>query len=403
MKVVKKVFSILLIFVVLAVNFYIPKVQAKTLRDLKNELAQKEAEYNDNKARRELTQKEIAEAKANMSAISQEISVTHDEIIKLNEEIDNLNVEIKEKEIEIKKIMNYYQLSNGEEVYLEYIFNATDYTDFIYRMAIAEQLSDYNDRLIKEYQEKIKENEKKTKELDEKTKSLQSKQADLEVELKKLRSELASIEETSISVEDEIKILREYIDIYQNKYNCGLDEDVSVCGRDKLPPGTAFFRPIDSGVVTANFGWYSPWGEFIGHEGTDFGGMAHGSNVYSIADGKVAGIIYRGSCGGNMVFVHHNVRGVTYTSLYAHLASINVSVGDIVTPNSVVGYVGGNPYIETWDGCSTGTHVHLQVAYGLYLEDYYSWSTFTAKSFDSRLIVNMPDLGVWISNREIRY
>lgn len=403
MKAVKKVFSIILIIVMLTVNFYIPKVHAKTLRDLKSELSQKEAEYNANNEKRELTEREISEAKANMSAISKEISVTHDEMIKLNEEIDNLNIEIKEKEVEIKKIMNYYQLSNGEETYLEYIFNATDYTDFIYRMAIAEQLSSYNDRLIKEYQQKIKENSQKTKELDSKTKSLQSKQAELEVELKKLREQLSSIQETSISVEDEIKILREYVDTYQNKYKCGLDEDISTCGRDKLPPGTAFFRPIDSGVITANFGWYSPWGEFIGHDGTDFGGMAHGSNVYAIADGKVAGTIYRGNCGGNMVFVHHYVKGQTYTSLYAHLASINVSVGDVVTPNSVVGYVGGNPYIETWDACSTGTHVHLQVAYGLYLEDYYSWSTFTSKSFDSRLIVNMPSLGTWISNREIKY
>ena len=47
--------------------------------------------------------------------------------------------------------MKFVQISNGETNYLEYIFGATDFTDFIYRVSVAEQLGEYNDRLIKEY------------------------------------------------------------------------------------------------------------------------------------------------------------------------------------------------------------------------------------------------------------
>jgi len=198
-------------------------------------------------------------------------------------------------------------------------------------------------------------------------------------------------------------VLKEYIDTYQNKYKCGLDEDIDVCGRDKLPPGTAFYRPVVSGSISAHFGWYSPWGQSTWHYGTDFAGTGHGANVYSIAPGKVAAIVNRASCGGNMVYIQHIVNGTRYTSGYFHLSHVNVRVGDTVTINTVIGGVGGNPSIEYWDRCSTGTHLHLQIAYGLYLEDYYSYSGFEAKSIDARLVMNLPSVGVWFSSRDIKY
>lgn len=407
LKFFKKISYLSLVFVMLLVNFFVPSnmevVKAKTIRDLKAELEAKQEEYKKSQEQKELTESEISNTKSNIDAINTEISNIQKEMLDLTEEIEKLNDEIIEKEKEIKSIMNYYQLSNGESAYLEYIFNAVDFTDFIYRLAIAEQLSDYNDKLIDEYNDKIKENEKKKVELDEKTVSLNKKQETLQSELKTLRGNLDLIAEENMSIEDEIKVLKEYIDTYQNKYKCGLDEDISVCGRDKLPPDTAFYRPVVSGTISAHFGWYSPWGSSTWHYGTDFAGTGHGAPVYSIAGGKVAGIVYRTSCGGNMVYVQHIVNGQRYTSGYFHLASINVNVGDTVTRNTVIGTVGGDPGIEWWDGCSTGTHLHLQIAYGLYMEDYYNYYGFQAKSFDARLVMNLPGVGTWFSSRDTRY
>ena len=42
-------------------------------------------------------------------------------------------------------------------------------------------------------------------------------------------------------------------------------------------------------------------------------------------------------------------------------------------------------------------------AYGLYLEDYYSYSGFEAKSIDPRLAINLPSVGVWFSSRTTKY
>lgn len=407
MKSLKKISYLFLILVLLCVNFFIPlkkdEVNAKTLRDLKEELEIKQKEYYDSQNQKELTEVEINNIKKNIDAINTEINNIQIEMLNLTNEINVLNDEIIEKEEEIKSIMNYYQLANGESAYLEYIFSASTFTDFIYRFAIAEQLSNYNDKLIDEYNSKIKENEKNKKDLEEKTIALNEKQSSLQIELKSLRGNLDKIVEENMSIEDEIKVLKEYIDTYQNKYKCGLDEDIEDCGRNKLPPGTKFYRPVVSGTVSAHFGWYSPWGTSTWHYGTDFAGTGHGANVYSVASGKVAAIVNRANCGGNMVYIQHLVNGTRYTSGYFHLSHVNVRVGDTVTTDTVIGGVGGNPSIEWWDRCSTGTHLHLQIAYGLYLEDYYSYSGFESKSIDPRLVINLPGVGVWFSKRDTKY
>jgi len=407
LKIIKKISYICLIFIMLLVNFYIPssaqKVSAKTLRDLKAELEAKKQEYKESVNQKELTEAEIEDIKISINAINDEISKIQTEMLELTKEIEKLEEDIIKKDKEIKSIINYYQLSSGESAYLEYIFNAADFTDFIYRLAIAEQLSDYNDKLIEEYNKTIKKNAEKKEELSNKTVALNSKQETLQNELVSLKGNLDAIAEENMSIEDEIKVLEEYVDTYQNKYKCGLDEDIKVCGRDKLPPGTKFYRPVVAGRISAHYGWYSPWGKSTWHYGTDFAGTGHGANVYSVASGKVAAIVNRASCGGNMVYIQHIVNGTRYTSGYFHLAKVNVRVGDAVTHDTVIGTVGGSPSIEYWDKCSTGTHLHLQIAYGLYLEDYYSYSGFESKSIDPRLVINLPAKGVWFERRDIKY
>ena len=46
--------------------------------------------------------------------------------------------------------MQFYQIANSENFYMNYIFGATSYTDFIYRYAIVEQLTSKNKELVYE-------------------------------------------------------------------------------------------------------------------------------------------------------------------------------------------------------------------------------------------------------------
>ena len=60
---------------------------------------------------------------------------------------------------------------------------------------------------------------------------------------------------------------------------------------------------------------------------------------------------------GNKVVINHNINGQDYTTLYGHMIAVNVSEGDVVTPNSVIGYVGNTGY-------SFGNHLHFNLCIG---------------------------------------
>lgn len=407
MRKIIKSLKIIVIITIFAVTFFIPndvKVEAKTLRQLKEELAEKERELAAGENKKNYTKQQIEEKRSAINDINTQIFKIGEEITDLTLEIEKLNEEIEEKEEEIKKIMNYYQLSNGESAYLEYIFKANDYTDFIYRMAISEQLSNYNDKLINEYNNKIKENEKKKEELAEKKIALNDKQVSLQKELNSLGSQLGTIMDENVTLEDDINSMRKMIDTYENTYNCKLDDDLNECSRGKLPPDVKFIRPVYSGTVTSNYGWYDPWGtgNYSWHYGLDIGAW-HGSNVYSMANGRVAYITYRASCGGNMVYIHHNINGDRYTTGYFHLGDVYVNVGDTVTVDTVIGTVGGSKYYEWWDSCSTGAHLHIQFGYGNIPSQAGFYTAFASVSFDPRLVVNFPCEGCWFGDRTSAY
>lgn len=407
MKLFVKTLKILVICIVIVSTFFIPNntpVSAKTLRQLKEELAEKERELADGKYNVQYTEQQKKEKKEKMESINVEILNIGNEINDLKLEIERLNEEIKLKEEEIKKIMNYYQLSNGESAYLEYVFKAADYTDFIYRMAISEQLSGYNDKLINEYNDKIKENEKRKEELAKKKIELNDKQVELEKEIASLGTQIAEIIDMNVSIEDEIASLNKLIDTYENSYGCKLDDDLNDCSEGKLPPDVKFIRPLESGVVTSNFGWYDPYGDGVlrWHYGMDLS-QYHGAPVYSMANGKVAYITYRASCGGNMVYIHHNINGEKYTTGYFHLATINVNVGDIVTMDTVIGTQGGSLGYEWWDSCSSGSHLHVQISTTNIPVQLYYYSAFQARSFDPREVINFPCEYCWFSNRTSKY
>ena len=404
MKKLIKIVKVLVVVFTILIVFFTPSnknVQAKTLRQLKEELAAKEQELANGQTQQKYTKQQIQEKRTAIDSVHTEILNIGQEIDDLTLEIETLNIEIGLKREEIKKIVNYYQLSNGESAYLEYVFKANDYTDFIYRMAISEQLSNYNDNLINEYNSKIKENEKKKEELAAKKISLNEKQTELQKEIQSLNSSLDKVMDEIVTVEDDIASMKKMIETYETVYNCQLDDDLTECSRGKLPPDVKFIRPVDWGCVSANFGWYYPYGYAQWHYGMDIG-VYHGSNVYPMANGRVAYITYRSSCGGNMIYIHHNVNGNRYTTGYFHLGSVNVEVGDIVTVDSVIGTVGGTA-AEWWDGCSTGAHLHIQISYLNIPEQIGFYSAFTARSFDPRDVINFPCEGCCFWDRTSKY
>lgn len=383
----KKVINLLCCLALTMTFIMPPKVKAQTLGDLKKELEAQQAELSKNQEEKTLTQSQINATEAEIKSVENSIEQTYKDIDNLNIEIDELNEKIVETEKQVKDIVNFTQVSNGESAYLEYAFGAKDFTDFIYRFAIAEQLSAYNEKLIDDYNAMIKKNEEKQKELTNKQGELADQQKTLEEKKASLGEKLENLESVGLEQSAAIEESKETIKMYEDK-GCKDNENISTCGKSLLPPGTAFYRPTEYGKVTSEWGYRSLLGRSW-HEGIDVG-VSVGTTVYSVANGMVA-MVVRYSCGGNMVVVHHNINGRSYTSVYAHLSSIAVSKGQTVTKNTIIGYSGGSA--GGYDKCTTGPHLHLTVATGLYGVDYYDWTTQlnVQYSINPRSVINFPE------------
>lgn len=386
----KKVISIVLVIVTMFSFVNITK--AETIRDLKKKLDKLLIEANNKKNVIKQTESQMSQTKGNINKIYSDMEYISSEITRIGDEIVTLGEDIKSKDKQLKELMKAYQTTTEGSFYIEYIFGAETIEDFIYRYSITEQISKYNDELITKMEAKIEENKVKNIELNNKTVELEKQQANLKVQLDKLGREKKDLQEQELAIEDEIKSAKDVISMYE-RAGCSLDEDLNKCANRLLPPGTRFYRPTTSGYVTSEFGYrVNPLtGKAQSfHSGIDMsGGGGLGSNILSIANGVVAKIFWT-NCGGNQVYVHHNINGVKYTSAYLHLLSISVSEGQLVTKDTVIGKMGGQR--GTGDTCTTGAHLHLSIAYGLRWKDYWTYNEYVSKLIDPRQAINFPKL-----------
>lgn len=105
-----------------------------------------------------------------------------------------------------------------------------------------------------------------------------------------------------------------------------------------------FIWPIGSRSITQYY-WY-------GHPGLDIG-SPEGSGVYASDQGTVTYAAWSPYCYGNLVVINH-ANG--YETFYAHLSSINVSVGQQVYQGTVIAASGNT-------GCSSGPHLHFEIRF----------------------------------------
>ena len=404
--------NILLNLFIIVLMFFLcgtTNVEAKTLGELKKELAAMKDKYNKNESDKKMTEAEIAKVEKEIETINEEIDKLNQEVKDLQADIEMRNKEIDKMNKEIKSIMNYYQLTSGDFFYLEYIFQATDYTDFIYRLALTEQLSEHRKKIVDEYNRLIEENKNKIEEIAAKKVQLKKLEKDLNVKFDKLETELTGIKMAGVNIKDEIADLETTIKMYQTTYKCTDTEQLTACvNRHKKPSSSSGSGSKDASAynVPSASGFYVPityWTriyEFKHHDnGLDMS-TPEGQPVHPIADGVVIDIWYKYSCGGNMIWVAHNVNGKKYTSAYFHMKTVNVSIDQSVTHKTLLGYSGGariGTSTNTYDTCTTGPHLHLQVSTGHYSRYvsvkgqsgwHISWSAWNRNSFNPRNIIN---------------
>ncbi len=372
---------------------------ARTLAELRQELNELKNKKTQNENAQEATENEISSAKSDVSSKQDEILENQQRVIDATNESEQLEVEISEGKDQLEDLLVAYQIASGENIYLEYIFDAASYEDLIYRYAVMEQLMDYQDEKLTEWKDKIEYNNQLKEELAEREVLLNQQIESLSQEIEALDDKLDDYFDISMDIDDEISSTEELIDYYES-IGCQENEDLNSCVDVK--GDTAFRKPLSKGTITSYFGYrtHPVTGEKNKfHTGVDIGGNKEGTNIYSIANGMVGKIIKRSSCGGNQVYIYHTIGGKKYTSAYLHLLTINVSVGDAVTSNTVIGTVGGGSGTRSYDKCSTGAHLHLGLGTGWYGSTYTSYNTWVSNLVDPQDVLNLPNKGVYWYSR----
>ncbi len=398
----RKISKILLIIIMLLV--FMPKVNASsanTIAELRKEIealkAKKQAQGN----KKAQTQSEINTTTNKLNNTKNEITEGRNQIETARLEIKKLDKEIEEGTENIKSLMNSYQINGADNAYMDYIFKAESYADFVYRYTVIKQVIDYNKELIDGWNEKIIQNEQLQVDLANKEVELNKKVSEYETNIDKLGDKLAAYSDIVMDIQDEIDSTQELLNYYK-ELGCGENQNIYEC--ISVKGDTMFRKPLVKGTITSYYGYrinpLTGKGTKF-HSGTDIGGNKEGTNVYATANGTVGKIIRKAKCGGNQVYVWHTIGGKKYTSLYMHLLNINVSIGDKVNSNTVVGTVGGGKGTWAWETCSTGAHLHFSVATGWYGDknSYVSYSSFLAHLIDSKEVAKLPNKGKWWYSR----
>lgn len=139
------------------------------------------------------------------------------------------------------------------------------------------------------------------------------------------------------------------------------DTDSSDTGTSAPSSGTGFAWPCP-GYYTISSGFGSRWGTT--HGAIDIAGGNAGASIVASKGGTVVRVVTgcshnyakNSSCGcgggyGNYVVIQHDG---TYSTLYGHMATVSVSVGQTVSQGQTIGTVGCT-------GFSTGFHLHFEL------------------------------------------
>lgn len=374
------------------------QLQLETLKQ-QNSQAQLELEASKNdldaaKQRVEQTQNLIFGIADEITSYDQTISALETEINRLTQEVELLQVELNEKDLILRERLVDLQMHNKVNPYLEFLVNSDSLNDFIARNEAIRLLNDYDQELMKavsEQRELVRQQrneiltaQNQTTELrlaaDQRKGDQEQLLTQLEVE-KEAYSEVVMANEQKVEdinlaagvVDEQLNILvalqeqlrqeQEQAQADANKpsqpdENQGGSEGGDSGSDSQTPSQQGFVLPTARGTISCHF-MCTDYVNDKGHLGTDIA-AATGTPTYAITDGYVILVKDEASSGGfgNMIAITHYVNGVEMVSIYGHLSSIGVSVGQRVSTGEYIGAVGNT-------GQSTGPHLHLELLYGI--------------------------------------
>ena len=338
--------------------------------NLENQKQEVEDKIKDTNIKLEYVQEELSATMLKVQEIEDKVISYEEDIEELGKKMQELQTSIdeatkkleiasqdyeKKKNILINRLVAMYE--SGDTVYLDVLLNSKNITDFISRYYVIEEITEYDNELLR-YVEDQKNNIETTKQ------KLENEQG--QIKIIKARSEQTSIVLNNMKtlqqsyvkkLSEGEKTLQEQITTFKKEQaeieakilaaTNGIDGEIQYTGGEMLWPVA-----ISGTAITSNFGIreHPIQGVIKQHTGIDIGNAPLGTPVIAVADGTVS---YAGWLGGygNCVMINHGNGVVT---LYGHGNKLLTSVGTKVKQGDTIMEVGTT-------GNSTGPHLHFEV------------------------------------------
>lgn len=298
-------------------------------------------------------QQKLESTSTTLVSSKQQYSSTQNKLNNLQSDLSKSLSEFSEIDFQMKRrIRQIYKTQR--KGFFELLLTANDFNSFLDRVY-------FEGIVIKEDYKKMAYARRKAKEIALLKYNIEEQKRVLARSIKNINYQQQSIQQDIAKNQNMIQRLRTNRGYYEKaerelaRQSASLQSMISRSTRESgVKVVSGFIKPI-SGRITSPFGWrtHPIFNSRSFHAGIDIGGQYNG-NVRASNTGKV---IYTGWYGGygKVVIIDHGlVNGNPITTLYAHLNSSCVSVGEYVSKGQTVGREGTTGY-------STGPHLHFEV------------------------------------------
>lgn len=349
---------------------------------------------------------------AEIESISADIDTAQENIASLDQSIIDQQTEI-DNNIELFKQRLCAMYVSGNDNLASVVVGTSSFYDMMSRVEMVNRIASYDEELINEILGDIDKMEQSKKDLETEKLNLQMKVEEQKNRKEEKAAEMEVLNEQYAKTQAEIdRIAQEEaytadqlaeLEAMNNAFNAEIEaeiarqaaeaqrryeEEQARLAAERAAAAQAAAQSSGSSYTVdyqqpayipepsaSGFAWpvpgfcyisspYGPrWGSF--HYGIDVGDAGiHGAAACASKAGTVIAVnnscthdyAKNGSCGcgggyGNYVVISHDG---TYSTLYGHLSSAAVSVGQYVNQGDVIGYVGTT-------GWSTGAHLHFEV------------------------------------------
>ena len=341
------------------------KGDAKDLTAQRKALEEKLAALSDDKAevmkKKELLDDQIAVQVSEIHNVESQISTYEDLIAQTQAELaDAQQKEEIQYDLFCKRVRAMEE--EGTVSYWSVLFKADSFTDLLDRLDAVNEVMDADQAVIDRLEALQDEISQKEAELQESKAGAEAARADLvskksalekqRAEANQLIAQLAANESETEAEIDGMEEEEERIQQEIQELSRKLAAQQAAAGQSNRSNPGGYIWPVDSRYITSTMGGRaSPGG--IGstnHKGTDIGRVGYTSPIYAAKSGTVI-VSQRSSSYGNYVVISH---GSGNTTLYGHMSSRKVEVGQYINQGDVIGITGST-------GNSTGPHLHFEI------------------------------------------